>query len=253
MTKDHLKFWSLVGVRTGVAACALGWLMLIFHWPYSSLVFTIGALLCVAAYALRTAFKDERSASDWTKLILVFCIFTRGMVGVNHWPFPEWLWLALGILVLASIVFIFFQDSSSLIPRAENNVVSRFLFSTAGSAIAIGVMFKIMHWPGAGPLLSVGTLSLVLWLVLEPFLGKRTISNYNTTNSFTTLDESLTEDVADGHITKKPSKNSPIFFLAGILMLLGLTMIFLNYPGGGLTVLAGFIFGSIYLFMSIRR
>jgi len=251
MSKDQLKFWSLVGVRTGVALAAIGWLMLILHLNGSRLVFILGGILCILAYTFRTAWKQHKNATDWAKLILVVCIFTRGIVGVNHWPFPNWLWISCGVIILASLLYIFFKDPNSLIPSSSRFIVSKVFFSAAACLIVIGAMFKIMHWPWAGILLSAGTLSLVLWLVLEPFLPSKNKA-FNTTNTVTTLDESLTEDAADNITSKNRNKHKPIYFLAGAMMLLGLFMNLLSLPGAGYIILGGFIFGGIYLFSTLR-
>ncbi len=255
MSKNRLKFLSLVGLRISIATCVLGWYMIIMHHSFGKFVFTIGAGFTILAYTLRTIFKDKRRFEDWIKLALVISIFSRGIIGTNHLPFPDLVWAILGGIILISIVILFFRDSSSLIPRARNHAVSKILFSAAGTFIAIGVLFKIMHWPYAAPLILVGNVSLILWLVIEPFLQPKTITDHSSIafNEDLALDEILTQEQGNYYKVKRFSKYRPVFFLAVALMIIGLGMKVLSYPGASIVILAGFIVGGGYLFLTIKK
>lgn len=87
---------------------------------------------------------------------------------IMHWPGAGPL-LVLGFFILCTIFFplairINYKDANN-----RKNLLLHLALLFGGIIFMVGVLFKIMHWPFAGPLLLVGELSL-LFLVLPLLL-----------------------------------------------------------------------------------
>lgn len=112
--------------------------------------------------------------------IVLLILFTiGGIFKINHWPGAG---IAITVsLVLFSVVFCPMALMSAY--RAERN--HSFIYVIGGITIAInfvGALFKIMHWPGAGIMLTIGIiipfiLFLPAYLIYQDKKGPRNIKN----------------------------------------------------------------------------
>ena len=96
-------------------------------------------------------------------IILVGTVFK-----IMHWPGAGYM-LAFGFLVVCSVFFplalyINYRDSEK-----KQNLALHLSAFVGGVVFMLGVVFKIMHWPGGGVLLLVGDLTFIL-LVLPLLL-----------------------------------------------------------------------------------
>ncbi len=246
--KTQSQFLAHLLFRIGLAIVVIGCLFIILRGAMGRLIFGIGCGVVITGYFLKVFLKRKRDVLTWIKLLTIICIFSSSFFSALHLPFHPWAYRALHIMALAGLVFIYFKDTKSLIPRSIQHVVSKIFYSLGGITIAMGVLFKIMHWPWAAILLLLGTGSVVIWLLIEPFLPEETVPVRELSDDFT-LDEYLTEEKRE---KRKPQQLKPVFFLAIVLMLFGLAMYLLDYPGAGFTLLAGFLCGGIYVLLGIR-
>lgn len=79
---------------------------------------------------------------------------------IMHWPGAGPL-LALGFFILCTIFFplairINYKDASN-----KKNLLLHIAILLGGIGFMVGVLFKIMHWPGAGMLILIGDISLL--------------------------------------------------------------------------------------------
>jgi len=112
--------------------------------------------------------------------IVLLILFTLGAIfKINHWPGAG---IAISVsLVLFSVVFCPMALVSAY--RAERK--HAFVYIIGGITIAInfvGALFKIMHWPGAGIMLTVGIVApfiifLPAFMIYQGKKGARNIKN----------------------------------------------------------------------------
>ena len=112
--------------------------------------------------------------------IVLLILFTLGAIfKINHWPGAG---IAISVsLVLFSVVFCPMALVSAY--RAERK--HAFVYIAGGITIAInfvGALFKIMHWPGAGIMLTIGIvvpfiIFLPAFLIYQGKKGVRNIKN----------------------------------------------------------------------------
>ena len=92
--------------------------------------------------------------------------------------------------------------------------------------ILMGVMFKMMHWPGAAPMIVLGTAFLSLYVYL--------VAIYNILSN-------------KGKIILKICNGAGAFF--GSILIVGFLFKIMHWPGGGVMTLAGMTFSSITLLL----
>ncbi len=161
--KKTMKISGIISI----ALIMFGSLFKIQHWPGAGTMLTLGFFsLCVlflpsANYVMHRQNKDR-------SLILLFLSVLLGSIGyfagilfkIQHWPGANIL-IALGCLFLCVLFFplllrFLIKNASS---RREKIIYTISVFS--GMIFMAGFLFKMMHWPGAGILLLVGSASIV--------------------------------------------------------------------------------------------
>lgn len=145
----------------------LGYLFKLMHWPGAGpiLVLSLGFL---SLFYLPVYYIYKRKVLNNWKIRLtiglgIFCLsaFILGVLfKIMHWP-------GAGPLLVVSMVFF----SLLVLPaysvykfRRSESKAEKGMHIMGGISVAfitLGVIFKIMHWPGAGPSLIVGTFLLL--------------------------------------------------------------------------------------------
>lgn len=157
-----------------LAGCfVMGILFKIMHWPGAKLILSSVLILLPIVYSIRFYFKDKKLFSDYLKLVLVIIgSFAYLLHKILHWPFGKELY----ILTLALLcVFLLFQVYRYLFKNeTEQSPIwnTKTAFSIPGVIVFIGVLFKIMHWPGASILLIVGLAGFALLFTKDLFNQK---------------------------------------------------------------------------------
>jgi hypothetical protein len=141
---------------------------------------------------------------------------------IQHWPGGS-VMLVLGFFFLC----FFFLPSALYVLNAENKTDKKHLFMKLSGLISsviflLGILFKVMHWPGAGIALVVGL--LMLGFVYLPSLIIARIS----------------DDKGEG---KRAAYLAGLF--AGIFYISGWLFKLMHWPGAGIIILIGLILFSI--------
>ncbi len=122
------------------------------------------------------------------KFLLVFGCFVLFLISIatlfklQHWPGASAFFVLGFFLFLAIFLPVFFiqrmiQNKSTL------NICTNVFALISTSLIFAGVLFKIMHWPGAGPMLVFGTMlfnvpTLILYIIQQFKEYDRRFSEY---------------------------------------------------------------------------
>ena len=153
--------------NVSLALLALGTLFKIFHWPGASPLLVVGfALLCFFFFPAvvyinhRDGNSPRRPFLNGSILIGGVCLMAGILFKVMHWPFWNLLmlggWFLVLFVFLPILLYIRLKDAKSGFEKRVYvlGVVALIIFELA-------TMFKMMHWPGAGPLMILGSLLLV--------------------------------------------------------------------------------------------
>lgn len=160
--KNIMKISGVAGtIMFGFAA-----LFKISHWPGAGILMTLGALILAFVFlpsALGVLWKETHSRK---RLFLFISTFFSGMLyifgilfKIQHWPGAGW------VITIATLVTAFLFIPSLLITKLseEENLSKKwaYILGAVGSACyALGLLFKIQHWPLSGLLMVLGLLML---------------------------------------------------------------------------------------------
>jgi hypothetical protein len=141
---------------------------------------------------------------------------------IQHWPGGS-IMMVLGFFFLC----FFFLPSAIYVLNAENRTDKKHLFMKLSGLISsviflLGILFKVMHWPGAGIALSVGL--LMLGIIFLPSL----------------IFAKISDDKGEG---KRAAYLVGLF--AGLFYIAGFLFKIMHWPGAGLIILVGLILFAV--------
>jgi GldL N-terminal domain len=156
-------------LRISIAIIFIGVMFKIMHWPYRDWIMTTGFSLVAILYPFRFFKKEQKKILDYAKLFFVVSWAIYGIFSILHLPYK------MGFEIARSVSFIFWivMEGVNYLTKRERkeyrvlHIVSYVLVSISAALIFIGALFKIMHWPGAGPMLVVGLSLAVVWFLLD--------------------------------------------------------------------------------------
>lgn len=160
-----MKKAMIYGGVISLSLIALGTVFKIFHWPGAAISLLLGFfILCFiffpsALYLNYTSAKKSLGAN-----LSAFIGGTILMLGVlfkvMHWPLSALLLIwGFGILLGIFIPLLLFSKLRENVPAKEKRIYSLGAFSLI--IFELATLFKMLHWPGAGPLLIVGSFLLI--------------------------------------------------------------------------------------------
>ena len=180
--KKTMKISGLISM----ALLGLATVFKIFHWPGASVGMVLGFfILCVLFFpsAIYVHYKDVKQKSNFLLHLSVLIGGIAFMVGVlfkvMHWPGASITLLLgwgvlLGIFLPLLLISLIRSSSSSKEKRIYTiGIIALILFEMATA-------FKMFHWPGAGPLMIVGSV-----LLISVFLPMFTYHKYKETGKIT--------------------------------------------------------------------
>lgn len=148
-------------LRISIAFLIVGMLFKIQHWPYANLIIVSAFIAIALLYSFRFGNKEKKILLDYIKLSLVVFWSVNGIFTILHLPYKVIFQL------IASISFIlwlllegisYFKQSQETVKTDLSKIISNGIFVVASMLTIAGIMFKIMHWPGAAYLLISGLL-----------------------------------------------------------------------------------------------
>lgn len=164
-----MKKAMIYGGVFSLSLIALGTVFKIFHWPGSAISLLLGFfILCFVFFpsALYLNYTAKRKGLG-TNL----AAFTGGtilMIGVlfkvMHWPGTAMLLiLGFGILLGIFVPLLLFSKLREEISSKEKRTYT--IGALGIIPFGAATLFKIMHWPGAGPLLLLGSFLLIVLFI----------------------------------------------------------------------------------------
>lgn len=171
-----MKKAMILSGNISLALIALGTVFKIFHWPGAAISLLLGFfILCFVFFPSALYFNYNSAKRGLGVNLTAFLGGTAFMLGilfkVMHWPGASML-LLVGwtILLGAFIPLLLFSKLKEEISSGEKRIYV--LGAFAMILFELATMFKVMHWPGAGPLLIVGS-TLLVALFLPMYTSKQ--------------------------------------------------------------------------------
>jgi len=122
-------------------------------------------------YAVDTKYRKMKNTMKMSGIVGTVLLGFATLFKVMHWP-------GAGIMVTigaVSLAFIFMPTALGVLWKETHSSKRIFLFITsfiAAASFLMGVLFKIMHWPGAGFILTIGALSSVVLFIPTLLVSK---------------------------------------------------------------------------------
>ena len=150
-----------IAIRIALTIAVLGILFKIQHWAGGGILSALG-FLTLAVTMITSGFmglgrEDRRPASAAERIIVGIMLFGV-LFKVQHWP-------GAGILLVVSITtlsILYFGVGWLLISPNQTKPgpfnIAALIVGFGYSVLAIGILFKLQHWPGAMPQIFAGIL-----------------------------------------------------------------------------------------------
>lgn len=176
---EYAKF--SIPISIGVAILIIGIVLKIMHWPFSEWFLLIGSGGLTFFYLLRFLSKPQKVFLDYVKLSLVIAFSIRALVILFHLPgkiIVSIIFLVLLALfvVIGGMPFLIGDGEDSKTAFESKNYAALIkvgLVVMGATSIVLGAIFKVMHWPGAGPLLVVGLVITATWAIVDLLFTKK--------------------------------------------------------------------------------
>ncbi len=164
-----MKKAMIYGGVFSLSLIALGTVFKIFHWPGASPLLLFGFIILSLVFFPSALYLNYSAAKK--SLGTNLAAFTGGtilMIGilfkVMHWPLSHLLLIyGFGVLLIILVPLL-------LLSKLRESISSKEKLTYAIGACGIipfgsALLFKILHWPGAGPLLIIGSFLLIVLFV----------------------------------------------------------------------------------------
>lgn len=182
-----MKKAMIYGGVFSLALIALGTVFKIFHWPGSAISLLLGFfILCFVFFPSALYLNYTSHKKGLGTNLAAFTGGTVLMLGVlfkvMHWPgTPMLLIVGFGILLGIFVPLLLFSKLREDISSKEKRT---YIIGALGIIpFGAATLFKIMHWPGAGPLLILGSFLLVV-LFIPMYTSMRIKANKMTPGQF---------------------------------------------------------------------
>lgn len=160
-----MKKAMIYGGVFSLSLIALGTVFKIMHWPGSAISLLLGFFILCFVFFPSVLYLNYASSKKGLGVNLT--AFTGGtilMIGVlfkvMHWPGTTMLLIAgWSILLGLFIPLLLFSKLKENIPASNKRIYTLGAFALI--IFEAATLFKMLHWPGAGPLLLVGSFLLI--------------------------------------------------------------------------------------------
>jgi hypothetical protein len=154
--------------NVALALIAIGTAFKIFHWPGASITLILGFItLCfiffpAAVYLNYTYKKDQRKPLLNISILVGGIVFMLGVLfKLMHWPGAAlFLFAGWSIILCVFLPILLFIKLKEAETTKERTIYILGVFAL--TIFEISTMFKMFHWPGAGPLMLLGGFLLIV-------------------------------------------------------------------------------------------
>jgi hypothetical protein len=147
----------------GIVALLLGYLFKVMHWPGANLLALTGACLFVAMLIVQFVTGRDRTIGERLRPGVGVLLVVAGLMHMLNWPGGTLLFYAAAL----AASFLLLSDRTRVdLPRL--GMIRGWALLLSGTlALLCGIVFKALHWPGAGILMVIGIAGCVVWALLS--------------------------------------------------------------------------------------
>jgi hypothetical protein len=155
----------------------LGVLFKVQHWPGATVLFSLGLLAMSVVFMpvfAMVRIRDTRQQNEQvplgfyiTGMIAGILTILGTLLKIQHMPGAS-IALTLGLGTLALVVLPLYASIKVKTARSQNkpaNLTTYVLGILAGVLFIAGALFKTMHWPGAGIIISASWIAVAVFLL----------------------------------------------------------------------------------------
>lgn len=162
-------------LRLSIAFIIIGSLFKLMHWPFASMLTTIGLGSIVLLYPIRFYLKKEKQLIDYVKLVFLVFFPINVYLKLFHLPtiillpiitfssFVLWISLELYYRYLGKPELKY--DNSKVYPFGILSIIILFLF--------MGFYYKMMNFPFTIPMLLFGFAFITVYFLIKSFKNKK--------------------------------------------------------------------------------
>ena len=158
-----------------VIIIAVGTLFLIMHWPGARYILLVGYASLFLSYPRYILLNRSKGIINILKIIGV-SLWAGFKILILLYPENKGMFKAfstVGILLWAVLVLYQYMGFESYQSSRAERVVA-LVFLSGSTILAIGLFFKILHWPYAGPLLVAGLTTAAIAFIATLFVEETT-------------------------------------------------------------------------------
>jgi len=167
MDKSRI-YRSVLGISA--AAYVVGALFKIMHWPFAGIIVVVALTAIAISSVLYFSSKLEKSYIDQLAIVGIPLWAAHTLLRLTRAPYQSEIRIGLFVIALLYVgylVFKWYRDDKSKGIRGIN--LERSSFVLGAILVAVGALFKIQHWPLAGPILISGLCVLCMNFLLSMF------------------------------------------------------------------------------------
>ncbi|MDT7830484.1 hypothetical protein RQM65_17580 [Pricia sp. S334] len=163
-------------LRIAISVLLLGMLSRILQWPFAASI-TVSAFMAIGLlYPFRFWKKPEKHFLDYTKLILVLFWSTNGVFRALEFTYSLFFQIIIAITFLIWIIFegtAYFLDEDRKTKNTRIQLLWNFSMVIGTLAIIAGSLLNLLGWRFAIPLMVLGILIVVAFILKDVFTSKK--------------------------------------------------------------------------------
>ncbi len=163
-------------LRIAISVLLLGMLSRILHWPYATAIIVSAFVTIGLLYPFRFWKKPEKHFLDYTKLILVVFWATNGIFRALDFTYSLFFQIIIAISFLIWIILegtAYFLDEDRKAKNSKMQVLWNFAMVIGTFAIIAGSLLNILGWEFAIPLMVIGILIIVAFILKDFFTSNK--------------------------------------------------------------------------------
>lgn len=163
-------------LRIAISVLLLGMISRILHGPYATEIIISAFVVVGILYPFRFWKKPEKHFLDYTKLILVVFWATNGIFRALDFKYSLFFQIIIAISFLIWIILegtAYFLDEDRKVKNTKIQVLWNCAMVLGTFAIITGSLLNLLNWKFAIPLIVVGILIIVAYILKDVFITNK--------------------------------------------------------------------------------
>lgn len=163
-------------LRIAISVLLMGMLSRILHWPFATEIIVSAFVAIGLLYPFRFWKKPEKHFLDYTKLILVVFWASNGIFRALEFTYSLFFQIIIAISFLIWIILegtAYFLDEDRKAKNTKVHVLWNCAMVIGTFAIIIGSLLNILGWQFAIPLMVLGIVIIVAFILKDVFTSNK--------------------------------------------------------------------------------